>query len=151
MRVQDMMTRRVQTITAAEPVGAAVERMRRSRIRHLVVMRDGKPAGIVSSGDVRALDSVGDRRVDEIMTAPAVTATPEMTVRKAANLLRGRSIGCLPVVEDGSLVGIVTTSDLLERIGRGAERPVTRGKRWILKGRGPRRKSVVGRKNFLGR
>jgi acetoin utilization protein AcuB len=151
MRVQDMMTRRVQTITGAEPVSAAVERMRRSRIRHLVVMRDGELAGIVSSGDMRALDLRRDRRVEEIMTAPAVTATPGMTMRKAANLLRGRSIGCLPVVEDGSLVGIVTTSDLLERIGRGVERPVSRGKRWILKGRGPRRKSVVGRKDFAGR
>jgi acetoin utilization protein AcuB len=151
MRVQDMMTRRVQTITGAEPVSAAVERMRRSRIRHLVVMRDGELAGIVSSGDMRALDLRRDRRVEEIMTAPAVTATPGMTMRKAANLLRGRSIGCLPVVEDGSLVGIVTTSDLLERIGRGVEPPVSPGKRWILKGRGPRRKSVVGRKDFAGR
>lgn len=151
MRVQDMMTRRVQTIGVTESVSAAVERMRRSRIRHLVVMHDGKPAGIVSSGDVRALDPVRDRRVDEIMTTPAVTATPDMTMRKAANLLRGRSIGCLPVVEDGTLVGIVTTSDLLERIGRGVEHPVSRGKRWILKGRGPRRKSVVGRRDFAGR
>lgn len=150
MRIQDMMTRRVQTITAAESASAAVERMRRSRIRHLVVMRDGELAGIVSSGDMRALDPRRDRRVEEIMTAPAVTATPGMTLRKAANLLRGRSIGCLPVVEDGSLLGIVTTSDLLERIGRGAERPVSRGKRWILKDRGPRRKSVVGRKDFAG-
>ena len=82
------------------------------------------------------------------MTAPAVSATSDMTVRKAANLLRGRSIGCLPVMEDGDLVGIVTTTDLLERIGRGAEHPVSKGKRWILKGRGPRRKSVVGHKGF---
>jgi acetoin utilization protein AcuB len=82
------------------------------------------------------------------MSAPAVSATSDMTVRKAANLLRGRSIGCLPVMEDGDLVGIVTTTDLLERIGRGVERPVSKGKRWILKGRGPRRKSVVGHKGF---
>ncbi len=84
------------------------------------------------------------------MTAPAISAAPDMTIRKAANLLRGRSIGCLPVMDGGHLVGIVTTSDLLERIGRGVERPVSRGKRWILKGRGPRRKSVVGHKGFAG-
>jgi len=151
MRVQDMMTRRVQTIGVMEPVSVAAERMRRSRIRHLVVMRAGEAAGIVSASDIRTHGPVTDCRIEEIMTAPAVTATPETTLRKAANLLRGRSIGCLPVLEDGRLVGIVTTSDLLERIGRGVERPVSRGKRWILKGRGPRRKSVVGRRDFAGR
>jgi acetoin utilization protein AcuB len=63
-------------------------------------------------------------------------------------LLRGRTIGCLPVTEDGKLVGIVTTTDLLEAVGRGAERPVSKGKRRILKSRGPRRKGVTGRRGF---
>jgi acetoin utilization protein AcuB len=147
MRVGDIMKRKVETISAGEPVGAAVERMRQRRIRHLVVMRGKDLAGIVSDRDLASL-TPGDARVEDVMTAPAVSATSDMTVRKAANLLRGRSIGCLPVMEDGDLVGIVTTTDLLERIGRGAERPVSKGKRWTLKGRGPRRKSVVGHKGF---
>jgi acetoin utilization protein AcuB len=141
------MKRKVETISAGEPVGAAVERMRQRRIRHLVVMRGKDLAGIVSDRDLASL-TPGDSRVEDVMSAPAVSATSDMTVRKAANLLRGRSIGCLPVMEDGDLVGIVTTTDLLERIGRGVERPVSKGKRWILKGRGPRRKSVVGHKGF---
>ena len=148
MRVQDVMTKRVESIPANEPVSAAVERMRQKRIRHLVVTRDNQVAGVVSDGDVRMLTDSDSRLVDEIMAAPVVFATSEMTLRKAANLMRGRSVGCLPVVDDGKLVGIVTTSDLLERIGRGAERPVTRGKRWILKDRGPRRKTLAGRRNF---
>jgi acetoin utilization protein AcuB len=141
------MKRKVETISAGEPVGAAVERMRQRRIRHLVVMSGKDLAGIVSDRDLASL-TPGDSRVEDVMSAPAVSATSDMTVRKAANLLRGRSIGCLPVMEDGDLVGIVTTTDLLERIGRGVERPVSKGKRWILKGRGPRRKSVVGHKGF---
>ncbi len=144
MRVQDIMSRNVETIAAAEGVDAAVERMRRRRIRHLVVMQNGEVAGIVSDGDIRSLGPGETRRVEDVMTTPAVSATSDMTMRKAANLLRGRSIGCLPVLDDGDLVGIVTTTDLLERIGRGAEK----GKRWTLKGRGPRRKSVVGHKGF---
>ena len=140
------MTRRVETISAGEPLGAAVERMRQRRIRHLVVMSGKKLAGVVSARDLGSPDR--GARVEDVMTAPAVSATSDMTVRKAANLLRGRSIGCLPVMEDGNLVGIVTTTDLLERIGRGVEHPVSKGKRWILKGRGPRRKSVVGHKGF---
>jgi acetoin utilization protein AcuB len=146
MRIQDIMTRRVETITAAEPVAAAIERMRQKRIRHLVVMRGRKLAGIVSAGDLRGLSGGRTGRVEDVMSAPAVSATADMTIRKAANLLRGRSIGCLPIMDGADLVGIVTTTDLLERIGRGAERSVDKGKRWILKGRGPRRKSVAGRK-----
>ena len=148
MRIGDIMTRRVETIAAAESIGAALEQMKRKRIRHLVVLLGDELAGIVSDGDIRALAPGEHLSVEEVMTSPAVSATSEMTIRKAANLLRGRSIGCLPVMDGDDLVGIVTTTDLLERIGRGAERPITRGKRWTLKGRGPRRKSVVGHKGF---
>ena len=56
------------------------------------------------------------------MTAPAVTVEPTTTVRQAANVMRGRSIGCLVVVESGRAIGIVTVSDLLELVGRGLDR-----------------------------
>jgi acetoin utilization protein AcuB len=145
MRIQDVMTRRVETAMPEESVDVARRRMRAARIRHLVVMQGRKVVGIVSDRDLGL--ELGER-VEDVMTRPAVSATSDMTIRKAANLLRGRTIGCLPVIESGKLVGIVTTTDLLERIGRGVERPVAKGKRWILKGRGPRRKSVVGHKGF---
>ncbi len=151
MRVQDMMTRRVQTIGVTEPVSAAVERMRRSRIRHLVVMRAGDAAGIVSAGDIRTHGPLTDCRVEEIMTVSrrhGHAGHDPAQSRQPAARPQHRLPPCL---EGGRLVGIVTTSDLLERIGRGVERPVSRGKRWILKGRGPRRKSVVGRRDFAGR
>jgi acetoin utilization protein AcuB len=151
MRIQDVMRRKVETIPAALPAEAAVEHMRNKRIRHLVVQRDGELAGVLSDRDVLALAPGEALRVEDVMSTPVVSATAGMTLRRAANLLRGRSIGCLPVLDEGRLVGIVTTSDLLERIGRGSERPVARGPRWILKGRGPRRKSVVGRKGVAAR
>lgn len=148
MRVQDVMKTRVESIEATAPISAAVEQMRRRRIRHLIVTRDNRVAGVVSDRDVHALSAPDFTRVEAVMASPAISASSEMTLRKAANLLRGRSIGCLPVMDGGRLVGIVTTSDLLERIGRGVERPVTRGKRWILKDRGPRRKTLAGRRDF---
>jgi acetoin utilization protein AcuB len=79
------------------------------------------------------------------MTSPAITCSPDLTLRQAANLLRGRTMGCLPILEDGKIVGIVTTTDLLEMIGTGIERPVPKARRWILKDRGPGRKPVAGR------
>lgn len=146
MRVNEVMTRRVETVPAEESAEAALSQMRLRRIRHLVATRTGQVAGVVSSRDLEALGSLRQvQSVGDVMTSPAVTAKPDMTLRQAANLLRGRSIGCLPVVDEGRLVGILTTTDLLELIGRGAERPVAKSQRWVMKGRGPRRKSVAGR------
>jgi len=76
-----------------------------------------------------------DQTVEDHMSRRVVTASPEMALRKAANLMRGRSIGCLPVLAEGQLVGIVTTTDLLELIGRGTERPRTNSKRRRLEER----------------
>jgi acetoin utilization protein AcuB len=77
------------------------------------------------------------------MTEPVVSGHPEMTLRQAANRMRGRSIGCLPVMEGDDLVGIVTTTDLLELLGHGLARPATKGRRATLANRGPRRKPFV--------
>src|SRR5690606_16090677 len=68
--------------------------------------------------------SARGRTVRDLMTADPVSASPNTTIRQAANLMRGRTIGCLLVVEKGHVVGIVTTTDVLDQLGRGA----TRGK-----------------------
>jgi len=146
MRLRDIMKTRVETISANESAEAAANRMRSARIRHLIV-RDGKKiVGVVSDRDIRSLGSFRQiQTVEEVMSAPVVTASTDTTLRRAANLLRGRAVGCLPVVEKGRLAGIVTITDLLELVGRGAERPAAKSRRWIMKGRGPRRKATAGR------
>jgi CBS domain-containing protein len=65
------------------------------------------------------------------MTERVVTVPPTTPIRKAANLMRGRSIGCLVVSNRGRVAGIVTVSDLLTLLGRGEERPTTPAKRGI--------------------
>jgi hypothetical protein len=52
----------------------------------------------------------------------------------------------LPVLEDGKPVGIVTTTDLLELLGRGSERPIEHSTRWTLRDRGPRRTGSTSRR-----
>ena len=52
--------------------------------------------------------------------------------------MRGNGIGCLAVVAEDKPVGIVTITDLLELVGRGAERPIERSTRPTLSKRGPR-------------
>ena len=146
MRLRDIMHTKVETVTPRDSAAVALERMRRSRIRHLVVQDGKKVVGVLSDRDVAGMGSLRQvETVEDLMTSPAVTCTPRLTLRQAANLLRGHTMGCLPVLDEGKLVGIVTTQDLLEAIGAGTERPVPKTRRWILKDRGPRRKAVAGR------
>jgi acetoin utilization protein AcuB len=143
MRLTDIMETAVDTIGLEAPAESAWERMRLQRIHHLVVMDGRSVAGVVSDRDLGGARGVRlrqGRHVSELMTPNVVSAAPTTTVRQAANLMRGRSIGCLPVVDNGALRGIITVTDLLELIGRGAERPVARAQRAVMRGRGQRRK-----------
>lgn len=126
MRVAEIMTKDVKTVAPAVPADDAWDLMRRERIRHLVVVAGGRVVGVLSDRDVGGRRGVAVRSratVAELMTDVVVTTTPDDTVRKIANLMRGRSIGCLPVLSGKRLVGIVTIYDLLNLLGRGVDRP----------------------------
>jgi acetoin utilization protein AcuB len=117
--------------------------MRQQACHHLVVTRGSTVVGILSDRDVGGRRGVGARRnrtVAELMTTPVVTVPPTTTVGKAANLMRGRSIGCVVVTQRGQIKGIVTVADLLELVGRGGDRPVRASSRWTLKHRTPHRR-----------
>ena len=142
MRVAEIMTKDVETVAPQAPAADAWERMRRSGIHHLVVKEGASIVGVLSDRDaggrggtrVRAQSRVGD-----LMTEGVVTVDPAATVRRVANLMRGRTIGCVAVVDGGRLKGIVTVSDLLEILGHGADRPSPQRRR-DLHYRAPHRK-----------
>lgn len=142
MRIGDIMTTKVETIPPNELAETAWYRMREGNIRHLVVVDGKNVVGIISDRDLggpRAEDvKLIQRTVADLMHKHPITTTPHATIRQAANLLRGYVIGCVPVLDGDRLVGIVTTTDVLDLVGRGAERPVDQAKRWTLKHRGPR-------------
>ena len=119
MHLQDVMSRDVETVTPEVPAEEALARMKRSGIHHLVVADRDEIVGIVSSHDLALamVDAAGIPRVGDFMTQGALTASPQMTVLEAANVLRGRAVGCLPVLEYRRLVGIVTISDKLTLLG----------------------------------
>jgi acetoin utilization protein AcuB len=143
MRVQDVMTSRVHTVSPTAAVDAAWELMRSKGVHHLVVTDGSAVVGVISERDAggRRRSAVRNGlRVSDLMTASVVTVPPDTTVRRAANLMRGRSIGSLVVTARGRVAGIVTVADLLELLGRGAERPVVAERRWTLTHRAPHRK-----------
>jgi acetoin utilization protein AcuB len=135
--MQEIMSTPAETIAPGTSVAEARARMKRDGIHHLLVSDRGQIVGVISSRDL--IGATRGTEVSELMTTRVVTASPRDTVRDAANLLRGRGVGCLPIVDRGRAVGMVTIADLLELIGRGASRPVGESTRWTLKARGPRR------------
>jgi len=127
MRVQEIMTGKVRTVPPTMAAIDAWELMKNGRIHHLVVTRGSEVVGVLSDRDAGGRAGVAvrsGRTVGDLMTTKVVTIGETGTVREAANLMRGRTMGCLPVLRKGRLVGIVTTSDLLVLLGRGSDRPL---------------------------
>jgi acetoin utilization protein AcuB len=124
--VKDSMTREVVALPPQATAGEALALCRERRIRHLPVMEDGRLVGIVSDRDLRsATPALGDPEraealgrivVSEVMAGDVTTARPEDPIEEAANAMREKKIGCLPVVEDGDLVGIISSSDVMEAL-----------------------------------
>jgi acetoin utilization protein AcuB len=118
--VADAMTPRPVMVAPDATVAAALSAMRRGRFRHLPVVAGAELVGVVAHGDletspgapVEAAESLGDRPVAEVMTGQPVTVWPDEPVEVAARLLVEHAIGCLPVVADEGVVGILTESDL---------------------------------------
>ena len=130
MRVYEVMSKSVETVHPQVAATEAKTRMRHRRIRHLVVTRGGDLQGIVSERDLgggKLPKTLGKWTVGDLMTAPVVTVTSRTPLRRAAALMKGRSIGSLVVTSaNGNVAGIVTVSDLLEMIAR---RPAELSKR----------------------
>jgi CBS-domain-containing membrane protein len=129
------MTRDVRTLGRNDNLSIADDVMRLERIRHLPVLdNEGETVvGVVSQRDLfrgalaRALGYgehaqqklLGQLVVKEVMTNDPVTVSPEEPLEQAARIMLDAKIGCLPVVEDGRLVGILTEADFVEAFSRG--------------------------------
>jgi CBS domain-containing protein len=137
MRINDVMTTKVVQVRPDDTVDHARTLMRLHGVGQLVVVEDRAIRGILTVQQAEDAPQ-GDAAVEDVMTRQSIASSPGLTVRKAANILRGNAVAALPVVDRGRLVGIVTVGDLLEAIGRGIERPVQKGKRWTLRHRGVR-------------
>ena len=124
--VKDSMTREVVTLSPQDTAKTALALCRERRLRHLPVLEEGRLVGIVSDRDLRAaVPPLGDSgraaalaeiRAGEVMAREVVTVARDDPIEQAANTMRERRIGCLPVVEGGELVGIITASDVMDAL-----------------------------------
>ena len=126
MLVRSRMTRDVITASPTMTLAEAVAVTRRHRIRHLPVVQNGRLVGVASDRDLRlAIPPQGSMpeeerrrllettRVGDVMVKDVITISPDAPVEEAAALLAEHKIGCLPVLMDGQLVGILSETDVL--------------------------------------
>jgi acetoin utilization protein AcuB len=117
------------TVHPTTSVPAAVRIMQEKRIRHLPVVDDGgKLIGIVAQTDLlHASPSkatslsifemnylLANLHVGEVMASPVITVSEDAPLEEAARLMVEKKIGCLPVMRDGDLVGLITETDIFE-------------------------------------
>jgi len=118
--VADVMRRAVVTVLEHDDLALATQLMLWEELRHLPVVRGDAVVGVLSERDVVAHvaqvarnGSPSRRTVAEAMHAPVETIGSAASLAEAAARLAVHKIGCLPVVDGGALVGIVTTTDIL--------------------------------------
>jgi acetoin utilization protein AcuB len=130
MLVRDIMTRNVVTIESKTPFLEAERIMISNRFERLPVVDEGRLVGLVTKDNIlragpssatslcqsELLYILSRLTVKEIMKTHLVTVVPETTVEKAVSIAQGSKVGCLLVMVDERLVGIVTTNDFFYKI-----------------------------------
>lgn len=126
--VRDWMAREVVTVEPETTAAEALALCRKHGIRHLPVLEGRRLIGLISDRNLRsATPALGDPsraealqriRVGDEMVRDVATARPEDPVEDVAAAMYERKIGCLPVIEGDSLVGIVTSSDVMKALAR---------------------------------
>jgi len=117
MRVAERMTPNPSVVRLGDSLAAARVIMQAEGLRHLPVVERKRVLGMITDRDLRQhAEHLDETLVETVMKADPVTVSPHSTIEEAASLMLVRRIGCLPVIEEGGLVGIITTTDLLRAL-----------------------------------
>lgn len=128
MLIKEIMTTRVATVSMDDRLSVIKEIFEQAHFRHLLVVEDEVLVGVISDRDLlRAISPYLDtdaemnrdtetlnRRAHQIMSRHPITISPELSLQDAAGIMLQQHVSCLPVLENGALVGIVSWKDLLK-------------------------------------
>ncbi len=130
LTIGELMTRDVISVLPDAKLNAAQEIMEEYGIRHLPVVENGRLVGIISKGDIREarpsdattlsvweVNYLWDTiKVREVMTEKVLTVSPDQPLLDALRLMVARKFSSVPVVTDGVLVGIITETDIFNKL-----------------------------------
>ena len=116
--VSEIMSENVRTVRPNSTVTEIVRKMNKFEIGSVVVVEGEKPVGIITERDIlrRVLEvtlASEALKAKEIMSAPLITISDQSTVDEAARIMIDKRIKKMPVVREGKLVGIVTSTDVM--------------------------------------
>ena len=132
MLVRDVMRSPAVCIPSQTTLRDAYRTMQEHNIRHLPIVDGTALTGVVTDRDLRLATSSlvptplpPDSPVARVMSTSPVTAAAWDPIEEAARIMRERKIGCLPILEDGRVIGIITGLDLLDALMRmtGVDKP----------------------------
>ena len=123
LTVAEMMTEKPQGLGEADTLDKALAVMAKYGYHHIPVVEGDRLVGLVTHRDVLGAlgstldpaDTISPEKISlgDIMVRDVFTVSPQTNLRKAAMYVRSQRYGCLPVVEDDKLVGIITDSDFV--------------------------------------
>lgn len=128
--VREIMMGSPVTLKPDETLDLANDVISLGRIRHIPIVEDGRLVGLLSERDMMGATTTtifGLKRksksallksvlIKDVMKKKVVTVKPDTLIKDAAHLMKEKKIGCVPVVNEGALVGLVTTTDILRYV-----------------------------------
>ena len=124
--VRDVMSKAVKTVRPNSTINEVVRKMNKFEIGSIIVADSEKPVGIITERDIlrRVLEvtvAAEAMKAKEIMSSPIMTIDSQATTEEAATLMNSKHIKKIPVLENGKLVGIVTSTDIVRNEPRVVE------------------------------
>ncbi|MDN5293414.1 MAG: acetoin utilization protein AcuB [Eubacteriales bacterium] len=125
MLVRNLMSQPVTTVSENTTVGEALEILRQKNIRRLpVVNKDGQLVGLATEWDLIKIfpvkktspfetNLISRTPIKNVMTPNPITISPDETIENAAVVMQYNKVGCLPVVENDRVIGMITLTDIL--------------------------------------
>ncbi len=126
--ISHIMTKNVHTVNVSDDLHEAIEIVNKNHIRHLPVLEGKEVVGIISRTDINRLtfSSLFDNQegadeailemlsIPQVMTQKPRTVDASLSIREVAEILATEEYHALPVIENGELAGIVTTTDVIK-------------------------------------
>jgi len=122
---KDIMTKSVIAVDVSLTVNEAAKMMEDAKVGAVIVMENNTPVGIVTDRDF-AVKIVAHAYqittpIKQIMSSPLIATSPDETILMAADLMHTRNIRKLPVIDNDQVVGIITSTDLVNQLAISTE------------------------------
>ena len=128
--VREIMMGSPVTLKPEDTLNLANDVISLGQIRHIPVVENGRLVGLLSERDLMGAAATTIFRlkqrsksallksvlVKDVMKRKVVTVKPNTSIKETAHLMKKKKIGCVPVVNEGNLVGLVTTTDILRYV-----------------------------------